>query len=344
MRILLVDNLQIRQYGNLKMAPGRKLACGAVRNNYRLAEFSDRDIARFLAPLGIRRLGGYLANRKLIQTARNFRPDILLIGHCDYVRNWALDEIRRALPRIRMAHFNVDALWMDWHVCQIRERLHSTDAIFVTTGGEPLKQFCTGRNVVAYMPNPADPAMEIEDNSQKTAFARDLVFCGQAAADDDRNAIVRQLQGDLAGKLRFDAFGMFGRPSVWGAQYEQTLAESKMALNLNRKEEWPLYSSDRIAHLMGNGILTFLSDRGYLQKFFTAQQAVFFHDPVDLREKILYYHEHDDERRAIAAAGRACYQRMFNSSRTLKFMVETLLGVPYSEPYEWADEVYRSTP
>jgi len=341
MRILMVDNMQLRQYGNLKMGPGRKLVCGAIRNNDRLAEFSDRDIARYLAPLGIRKIGGHLANKKLVQTAKNFKPDILFIGHCDYIRNWALDEVRSALPKIRMAHFNIDPIWMDWHIQQIQERMHSTDAIFVTTGGSALKQFCTGKNVVAYMPNPSDPSMESEDNAQKKQFDRDLLFCGKEIAGDDRNAFLRQLDADLAGALRFDIFGMFGRPPVWGAGYEQTLARSKMALNLNRKEGWPLYSSDRIAHLMGNGILTFLSDRGNMQKFFSDREVAYFHELGDLREKILYYQAHDGERRAVAAAGRARYHQMFSGSRTLKFMIETLMGERYSESYEWADEVYR---
>ncbi len=341
MRILMVDNMQIRQYGNLKMGPGRKLVCGAVRNDWRLAEFSDRDVTRYLAPLGIRRLGAALANQKLVMTAKNFKPDLLFIGHCDYIRNHALEQIRAALPAIRMAHFNIDPIWMDWHIQQIRERMHSTDAIFVTTGGEALRQFCTGRNVVAYMPNPSDSSMEVEDNSQKAGFARDLLFTGKEIAGDDRNEFLRELAGELRDKLRFDIFGMFGNPPVWGADYERALAESKMSLNLNRKEGWPLYSSDRIAHLIASGILTFVSDRGNMQKFFSDQEVVYFHDRDDLRDKIIYFHQHDDERRRVAAAGRARYHRMFSGSRTLKFMVETLMHQPYSEDYEWADEVYR---
>lgn len=333
--------MQLRQYGNLKMGPGRKLVCGAIRGNHRLAEFSDRDIARFLAPVGIRGAGGYLANRKLILTAKNFKPDALLIGHCDYIRNWALEDIRSALPGIRVAHFNIDALWVDWHVRQIQERLTSTDAIFVTTAGAGLRRFCTGKNVVAYMPNPSDASMEVEDNSGKQSFKRDLLFCGKEIAGDDRNAFLRRLAPALEGKLRLDLFGMFGNPPVWGANYEKALAESKMALNLNRKEGWPLYSSDRIAHLMGNGLLTFLSDKGQMQRFFTEKECVFFSSAEDLREKALYFHAHDENRRAVAAAGRTRYHQLFNSVRVLKFMIETLFEEPYSESFEWADEVYR---
>lgn len=337
----MVDNMQIRQYGNLKMGPGRKLVCGAIRGNHRLAEFSDRDVARYLAPLGIRKIGARLANQKLVKTARNFKPDILFIGHCDYIRNWALEEIRSALPGIRMAHFNIDPIWMDWHIKQIHERLHSTDAIFVTTGGETLKRFCTGKNVVAYMPNPSDTSMEVEDNSGKQSFERDLLFCGKEIAGDDRNEFLRTLAASLEGRLRLDLFGMFGNPPVWGANYEKVLAGSKMALNLNRKEGWPLYSSDRIAHLMGNGLLTFLSDKGQMQRFFSDREAVFFGGESDLAEKVLYFQEHDQERRAVASAGRARYHQLFDSERVLKFMLETLLNEPYSESYEWSDEVYR---
>ena len=44
---------------------------------------------------------------------------------------------------------------------------------------------------------------------------------------------------------------------------------------------------------------------------------------------------------AVAAAGRARYHQLFDSRRTLKFMIETLLNEPYSEDYEWADHVFR---
>lgn len=337
----MVDNMQIRRYGNLQMGPGRKLVCGAVRSNHRLAEFSDRDIARFLSPLGIRAAGGYLANIKLIQTANNFKPDVLFIGHCDYICNWTLNKIRKLLPNIRMAHFNVDPLWMDWHVRQIQERMHSTDAIFVTTGGSALKTFCTGKNTVAYMPNPSDGSMEKANNSLKTDFARDLVFCGKELPYDDRTELLRHLVDTLNGRLRFDIFGMFGHPPQWGANYEAMLSDSKMALNINRKEGWPLASSDRIAHLMGNGLLTFLSDKGQMQKFFSDKDVVFFKDAGDLTEKVLYFHAHDEKRRAVAASGRARYHQLFDSSRVLKFMLETLFHEPYSEAYEWADDVYR---
>jgi len=339
-RLLLVDNLMIRRYGNLRMGPGRKLMCGAIRNDWRICEFSDRDMARLLAPLGIRSLGGVIANRKLLLTAKNFRPDIMLLGHCDYVTNETLAAIRAAVPGIRIAHFNVDPLWQPRTRAQMEDRMESCDALFATTAGDVLKTWTTGRNVVAYMPNPSDPSMENQDNGTKTDFARDLFFAGNPREGDPRWDLLRALQPKIEGKLRVEVFGA-DRPSIWGADYEDVLATSKMSLNLNRREGDLWYSSDRIAHLMGFGILTFQSSKNGMQRFFSDRETVWFDGAADLAEKILRYQADDAARAAIASAGRARYHALFNGARVLRFMIETMLGEPYSEPYEWAEEVYR---
>ena len=339
-RLLLVDNLMIRRYGNLRMGPGRKLMCGAIRNDWRICEFSDRDMARLLAPLGIRSLGGVIANRKLLLTAKNFRPDIMLLGHCDYITNETLAAIRKAVPGIRIAHFNVDPLWQTRTRAQMADRMESCDALFATTAGEVLKTWTTGRNVVAYMPNPSDPSMENQDNGAKTDFARDLFFAGNPREGDPRWDLLRELLPKIEGKLRVEIFGA-DRPSIWGADYEDVLATSKMSLNLNRREGDLWYSSDRIAHLMGFGILTFQSSKNGMQRFFTDQETVWFDEAADLAEKILRYQADDAARAAVASAGRSKYHALFNGARVLRYMVETMLGEPYSEPYEWAEEVYR---
>jgi hypothetical protein len=297
-------------------------------------------MARLLAPFGIRALGGKIANRKLLLTARNFRPDIMLLGHCDYVTNETLHAIRKVLPGIRIAHFNVDPLWQERTQAQMADRMESCDALFATTAGGILKTWTTGRNAVAYMPNPSDPSMENQDNGAKTEFARDLFFAGNPREGDPRWDLLRELLPKLEGKLRVDIFGA-DRPSIWGADYEDVLATSKMSLNLNRREGDKWYSSDRIAHLMGYGILTFQSSKNEMQSFFTDRETVWFDGADDLAEKIRYCQAHDEERAAVASAGRAKYHALFNGARVLRFMVETMLGEAYSERYEWAGEVYR---
>ena len=341
MKILHVDNLMIRRYGKTKVATGRKLFNGMIRNNYKVLEFSERDIAKFEAPLGIKPLGLTISNRKLIETAANFLPDAILMGHCDIIKSETLEEIRRLLPDVKIIYRNVDPLWEERNVERIRYRMNTVDAIFVSTGGEHLKQFCTGKNVVAFIPNPTDPCVEDQNNALKTSFDRDLVFCGVGNETDDRYPFVKNLHEALDSTLRFDSFGMHGKSAVWGREYDEVMATSKMGLNLNRFEGWDLYSSARISQLMGNGLLTFLWDKGGMRRLFNDQQVAFFKDFDELAAKAKAFHHDDAHRQAVAGAGRAFYHEHFSGQRVAQFMVETALSRPYSHDYIWSSEVYR---
>ena len=341
MRIVHADNLMLRRYGKQKVSSGRNLFLGVIRNNWRVCEFSDRDTARFESPLWIRPLGKWIANRRLIETCDNFRPDLLTVGHCDVITNHTLREIRALLPGIKIGCWNLDSLWQERNVERLRHRMTVSDAIFVTTAGARLRQFCTSRNVVAYLPNPVDPANENQDNSRKTNFDRDLVFCSGHPPTDARHAFIGRLHPALDRHLRFESFGMHGQPAVWGYAYEKVLAGSKMGLNLNQCEDWPLYSSDRIAQLMGNGLLTFLWDKGQMRRLFRDEHVGFFTDFDDLVRRVLAFQADDARRQAVAGAGRAHYHEHFSGQRVMQFMVETTFGLPYSHNYLWADEVYR---
>jgi hypothetical protein len=57
MLIVYVDNIQIQRYGLTKAATGRKLFNGMIRNNWKVCEYSERDIAKFETPLNIKPLG-----------------------------------------------------------------------------------------------------------------------------------------------------------------------------------------------------------------------------------------------------------------------------------------------
>ena len=340
-RILFVGNFLVRHWGNGRTGIDMRLAAGAIRNGWQVLTFSERDVARFLAPLGfLRNVGARMMNARLVKTARNWKPDVVFLSHCDYVTNESLDAIRRAVPGVRIVHINCDPVETPHCCAQISRRTASCDAIFVTTAGEKLKTWTTGRNVVGFYPNPSDPSFEVEDNSAKTDFVHDLFFAGRPALADARRTLLDDLLPRLPADLRLGFFGM-GRPLVIGRAYEEAIAASKMGLSINRFENWKWYASDRITHLMGNGVLTFQYDGNRMQDFFSDRETVYFHTAEDLAEKVVRYQADDAARRAVAAAGRAAYHRLFNAQRVLKYMVETVLGEAHSEAYEWAAEVYR---
>lgn len=340
-RILFVGNFLIRHWGNGRTGIDMRLAAAATRLDCPVLTFSERDIARFLAPLGfMRNLGAKMMCKRLVRTVRNFRPDIVFISHCDYIDNETLHALRAAAPGVKLVHLNCDPVETEHCCAQIARRMDACDAIFVTTAGPKLKTWTTGRNSVGFYPNPSDPAFETEDNSRKVDFAYDLFFAGRPALADQRKALLDALIPRLDPSIRRGFFGM-GHPLVIGRAYEEAIAASKMGLSINRFENWKWYASDRITHLMGNGVLTFQYDGNAMQDFFTDAETVYFHTAEELAEKIAWHNAHDDARRAVAAAGRAKYHALFDARRVLKYMVETVRGEPYSEPYEWAKEVYR---
>ncbi len=341
-RILFVGNFLVRHWGDGRTGIDMRLAAAATRLDCPSLTFSERDIARFLAPLGFMRgVGAKMMEKRLVKTVRNFKPDIVFISHCDYVTNETLAALRKAVPGVRLVHLNCDPIETE-HCCdQIARRVDSCDAIFVTTAGEKLRTWVNGRNSVGFFPNPSDSAFETEDNSAKTDFAYDLFFAGRPALADARRTVLEGLMKKLDPSVRFGLFGMDMHPLVVGRAYEEAIASSKMGLSINRFENWKWYASDRITHLMGNGVLTFQYDGNEMQDFFSDKETVYFHAPEDLAEKISWYNRHDDARRQVASAGRAKYHALFDARRVLKYLVETTFGEPLSEPVEWAKEVYR---
>ena len=90
-RVLFVGNFLIRHWGNGRSGIDMRLEAGAIRNGWQALTFSERDIARFLAPLGFMRgLGAKMMNDRLVKTARNWKPDFVFVAHCDYVTNETL--------------------------------------------------------------------------------------------------------------------------------------------------------------------------------------------------------------------------------------------------------------
>jgi hypothetical protein len=323
MRIVYACNQMLRRYGDWKFFTDLKLLNGMVRNNWNVCTFSDRDIAKFAAPLGIKPLGISSANRHFVEVCENFQPDVIIIGHCDILTNGTLRRIKQKFPDVPLIYYNIDALWIAKNVDKIHHRKEVVDAIFVTTGGEALSQFRTKSNIVSYIPNATDPAIDQFDNSQKTEFDRDLMYCGKGDTSDERYPFIIWLHEKLYSKLRFDTFGIYGKPDVWGFQYEQVMKSSKMALNLNRVEGWSLYSSDRIAQLLGNGLLTFVWDKGDMRCLLNDDHVAFFKDENELLRKAIEFQHDDAKRQAVASAGRKFYHENFSAQRVTQFMIET---------------------
>ena len=340
MRVLHIAYQQIRRYGKTRVSWAQKLTHGLIKNDHLVSGFSDRDVAAFEAPFGIRDFGRKKANRRLLETVNAFAPDLVIAGHCDIITNSTLDEIRKIKPGVVIAHCNNDPLFVPENVARIKHRAEAVDAVFVSTGRRELSRFegCGAR--LYHMPNPVDPAVETLDNSARTDLSIDLLFCSNSTDYTDRLKMVGSIKEQVSGEMNFKTYGSFGEPPVWGRDYDQALAETRMGLNLNRQEGDYWYSSARMAQLAGNGILQFTHSGPRFDELLPEESAVYFDHQDDLLAKIREFHHDDDKRRAWAANARRFFHTEMNNAFYAQYILEASLQIPFSHDYVWARDIH----
>ena len=133
--------------------------------------------------------------------------------------------------------------------------------------------------------------------------------------------------------INYDIYGMFKRQPIWGDEFIEKISQSKMGLNLSRGKPVKYYSSDRIAQLMGNGLLTFIDKKTHYNDFFKNDEMIFYNDINDLVDKIYKYKKDKRQLRKIAKKGHEKYHKHFNSNIVAKFIIDKTLGLKSN--YYW---------
>ena len=118
--------------------------------------------------------------------------------------------------------------------------------------------------------------------------------------------------------------------SLSGATFEQCYNKFKMGLNLSRGKPTKYYSSNRIASLMGNGLLTFVDERVQLNDIFNSNEIVFYSNIKELSDKIKFYSNNDKQRIKIAKNGKKKYFKLFNEKRIAEYFLKISNGQSYS--------------
>lgn len=339
MRVLHIAYQQLRRYGKTRVSWAQKLTHGLIKNNHRVQVFSDRDVAAFEAPFGIRDLGKGKANQRLLETVAAFDPDLLIAGHCDIITNATLQTIKQRHPEVIIVHCNNDPLFVPDNVSRIKERATAVDALFISTGRRELEIFSGLGARLYHMPNPVDPAYENLNNSIRSDLPIDLLFCSNSNDFTQRLKLVESLKEQLDGELNFKTYGSFGDPPVWGRDYDRALAESKMGLNLNRQEGDYWYSSARMAQLAGNGILQFTSSAPRFDQLLPPESVVYFDDHDDLLSRIREFHHDDAKRQSWAANARHFFHQEINNTLYAQYILEAALQLPFSHDYVWARDI-----
>lgn len=320
-----------------------RLINGFIRGGHNVFLFNDRDIKRYSNILRTSRLGIGAMNRMLKRASLSYKPDLIVLGHCESVQNDTLMEIYKLLPDVRVVYRNVDSLIDPTTVKKIQRRSGVIDGVFSTTAGSILKDLGNSKTFVSYAPNPIDPSIDVCRAYENQHPDYDLFFAGTPPIRDReiRKSLLRAIIDELP-EVRTRIIGAgINEERLFGADYISALGHCSMGLIMNRTEEHYLYASDRIAQYLGNGLLTFGDERPRYNDMFGYEAMITFGSAAELIEKLRWYHSHDRERRE--AARRLCEvsHAIFDCKRVAEYIIDQTFERSGKDKYEWPTEKYR---
>ncbi|MDB9812450.1 glycosyltransferase [Candidatus Pelagibacter sp.] len=340
LKILHVTNFNTRHDGRLFYNTGRRINNGFIKLGHTVLEFSDRDIinaVRSMTDLN----GSKTLNRKFLETVKNFKPNLIVIGHADLIYNASLEIIKKNYPDIKIAQWFLDRMDSEWKINRKRfeKKFNYVDANFCTTSPDIMnfkKKFD-----IYYIPNPVDRAYEKLKIFKNKEFKNDVFF---AMSHGVHRGVLKKgkhdIRQDFINKLiiktpeiNYSLHGVNNLQPVWADKYLQNINLSKMGLNLSQGKAVKYYSSDRISQMIGNGLLTFVDSKTQLSDFFTNKEVIFYNNITDLSEKIIYYKKNDYKRALIAKNGWLKYFKYFDSTHICNFIISKTLNIKKNKFY-----------
>ncbi len=344
LRILLVANLDRRRLHATFYNVDSKLHTGLLRAGHHVIAFSDRDVSREASPLlPSSRFGGIATmRRRLIQTASHYRPDLVLFGHVDQVDATTMRAIRKGAPEAVLAQFNVDPVFNAHSMKRFCARMREVDISFITTAGlGSLSLPERRRGPVHFFPNPVDSSIEVARVFEK---ARDVLpYDGQFLGTPygtrgDQIAALLALLPDSY-RFRSNAHGLDPR-RLRSIEFLDALAQAACMPNLAHDDTKPvplLYSSDRIAQSLGQGVSVLTATSAGLAGIYD-DGTMEFESREHLVELMTYLWRHDHARRQLGERGWRIAHDRTASPRVAKYLVEAACGRQFSESYGWPVE------
>ena len=340
-RILLVANFDRRRQHATFYNVDNLLYSGLLRAGHHVIPFSDRDTSLELSPFKLSsRFGGLRAmGRRLLRTAEHYAPELILFGHADLVDRTTIGNLRGAVPGARFAQFSVDAVFNSRSMSAFCGRSPLVDISFITTGNlDGLALPSPGCGPIHYFPNPVDASVETARAFEKRR--EELPFDGQFLGGrlKSRDELIDRLVAGLPADYRFRSTGRdFGGRRLRSLEFLAALAEAGCMPNLPHDDKMPvpyLYSSDRIAQCLGQGVAVLAPEKAGLTEIYD-DGVIEFRDFEHLVESMAFLQRNDDARRRQAGKGWRIAHERTAGHRVAQYMVETALCMPLSEQYGW---------
>ncbi len=338
LRIINIYNTGQKNFHRLyNISLGKKFTNGFIRNGHDVLEISDRDFVRqnrnFFQNKNTNKFQDYLIN-----TFRNYNPDLIFFGHTKNIEINTIKEFKNLNNNLIISQWNEDPVMksLNYSKQNIKNILNYSNVVdhsFITTDPSVLIKQNYKINNLHFFFVPVDKNIECFDVTKKRPL-KDLFYAmshGVNRATLKKGKIDSRIHflDNLTKKLEnvdYDFYGFQNKEPIWGNNFYKALINSKMGLNLSRGLPTKYYSSNRIASLMGNGLLTFVDEKTKLNDMFNKNEIIMYSNINDLSDKIKFYKKNDKLRMKIGSAGKKKYFNLFNELKTTKYIVDLSLG------------------
>jgi hypothetical protein len=193
------------------------------------------------------------------------------------------------------------------------------------------------------MPIPADENIEnLEIYNSKNRY-KDLFFALSHGVNygklkprniDERETFLNEmiLKNN---KFTFNILGYAHEQPKWNYHYFNELSKCKMALNLSRGRPTKYASSNRIASLVANGIMTFIDRKTKFFDFFSNDEMGFYNNVEDLLNQIDKLHGNINKINKISRNGKRKYFSIFNNSIISEYILFKTFDKKNKYKYVW---------
>lgn len=278
-------------------------------------------------------------NRKIIEMAKRGELNIVWIEKGLMIRAHTLQEVKNINSAIILAFYSEDDMYARHNQSvYFRHCLPLYDVVFTTKSYNLQTLPQIGARRVVFVDKAYDRATHrplIVNEEDRQRLGSDVIFIGTFEENRAESMLYLAKNGI---RVRVWGYGwqkwqnrhpnliIEGRP-IYGDDYVKALCASKIALCFLRQANRDLQTA-RTMEIPACGVFM-LAERTveHRRLFEEDKEAVYFNHSLELLDKVRYYLEHEEERMAIALAGRKrCLDSGYSHHDRLLFMLQEAMA------------------
>ena len=323
---------------NLSIA--HKLTNGFIRNGHDVINFDYRNFNNKV--INFKNI-----DEKIIDIIENYRPNLILLGHNNILSN-------KTIQIIKIKYQCKIALWYEDHLINgdpnyisnltlIENNNDLIDQYFVTTSPDVIKTKIK-KDQLNFLPIPVDPNIENGNfyNIKKTsdlffALSHGVNFGKLKKRFDDRSIFINELIDKNKNASKFNILGLFNEQPKWNHNFNLELMQAKTVLNLSRGGPSKYSSSNRIASIMGNGLLPFIHEDVMYQDFFDNDEIETYKNSTDLLNKLELIKNNPKMLLLRSKNAKKKYFDIFSNNIVADFMIHKIFNNKNKYKHKWSN-------